>query len=166
MIDKAPTASPVAEYTTQPIFLNTPGGAPVCVFPAGTVVPASFSAQATVPGGKGFFQLLSGHTAAPGVEAPKSLVSIFTSAVKSAVSAAPAANVEGVLGTYVRVNVGALECHIFISLMWGRHAPSGWFSGWLADMLAGWLYLHISSSRRQGCLAFYLFVCCPFLSTP
>lgn len=106
MIDKAPTASPVAEYTTQPIFLSTPGCAPVCVFPAGTVVPASFSTQATVPGGKGFFQLLSGDTAAtPGVEAPaKSLVSIFTSAVKAAVSATPAATVEGVLGAYVHMH--------------------------------------------------------------
>ena len=115
MIDKAPTASPVAEYTTQPIFLSTPGGAPVCVFPAGTVVPASFSTQATVPGGKGFFQLLSGLTATPGVEVQKSLVSIFTSAVKAAVSAAPAANVEGVLGTYSSTLASCL-CYTYFLL--------------------------------------------------
>jgi hypothetical protein len=68
----------------------------VCVFPAGTVVPAQFTAQATVPGGKGYFQLVSGELAGPGVEAPKSLVSIFSSAIKAAVSAPAAA--AGALG--------------------------------------------------------------------
>ena len=87
----------------------------MCVFPAGTVVPASFSTQATVPGGKGFFQLLSGLTATPGVEVQKSLVSIFTSAVKAAVSAAPAANVEGVLGTYSSTLASCL-CYTYFLL--------------------------------------------------
>jgi hypothetical protein len=96
LIEKAPTACPTAEYTTQPIFLTTPG-ASVCVFPAGTVVPAQFTAQATVPGGKGYFQLVSGELAGPGVEAPKSLVSIFSSAIKAAVSA-PATAAAGALG--------------------------------------------------------------------
>jgi hypothetical protein len=71
----------------------------VCVFPAGTVVPAQFTAQATVPGGKGYFQLVSGELAGPGVEAPKSLVSIFSSAIKAAVSAPAAA--AGALGECV-----------------------------------------------------------------
>ena len=136
LIDKAPTASPVAEYTTQPIFLSTPGCAPVCVFPAGTVVPASFSTQATVPGGKGFFQLLSGHAAAtPGVEAPKSLVSIFTSAVKAAVSATPAATVEGVLGAYIRTNAYIFIDNTLSHLFSGRYVLSQWSARLLPSLL-------------------------------
>lgn len=78
----------------------------MCVFPAGSVVPAYFTAQATVPGGKGYFQLVSGDVAGPGAEAPKSLVSIFSSAIKAAVSAPAAA--AGALG-----KLTANDCHFF-----------------------------------------------------
>lgn len=75
----------------------------MCVFPSGTVVPATYTTQATVPSGKGYFQLVSGGGAdgtgsGVGAEAPKSLVSIFTSAIKSAVTSAPSAAVVGALG--------------------------------------------------------------------
>ena len=51
-------------------------------------------------GEKGYFQLISGlnETPATTAEAPKSLVSIFTSAVKSAVSSSPASATTGALG--------------------------------------------------------------------
>ena len=70
------------------------------------MVPATYTTQAVVGGEKGYFQIISGSGSGSGsasVEAvaPKSLVSIFTSVIKSAVSSSPAVPVEGVLGEFV-----------------------------------------------------------------
>jgi hypothetical protein len=83
------------------VFLASTGVAPVCIFPLGTVLPAQHVLEAGLQGSKGFFQLTTSKQEEATASAPsKSLVSFFSSAIKSAVSTTTTPS-EGVLGEVV-----------------------------------------------------------------
>lgn len=91
LIDKAPTVLAHAAYITQPIYISAgAGGAPSCVLPAGSVVPAKRVLEAAVPQAKGHFQVLVGAPipAPPAAAGGKSLVSFMSAAFGGAGSAA------------------------------------------------------------------------------